>query len=332
MKKIVVIILFTLTGTYAQTDAVRFKAVIENRNSDSLFIRKQKFERIIPVDDKGVFTDSFSVEPGMYQLFDGVEYTSLYLKNGYNLTLTMDAVMFDESIVYTGKGEKENNYLAKKALDDEEFGIKLIEALHSDIEGVKELTKARKEKIEAALNDKDLDEKFKEEQKKQLLAENREIDLMVLQAHQKLSMKGKPSPSFEYENHKGGKTSLADLKGKWVYIDVWATWCGPCIMEIPYLQELEKKFHGKKIAFVSISVDPAKDKEKWKKFVTNKSLGGIQLFADNNFNSDFIKAYSINSIPRFILLDPNGNIVDADALRPSYPDLEKELNALLQKK
>ena len=70
--------------------------------------------------------------------------------------------------------------------------------------------------------------------------------------------------------------------------------------------------------------------EKWKTFVTEKALGGIQLFADKNWNSDFIKAFGINSIPRFILIDPNGVVVDADAKRPSNPKLIEQLDGLLK--
>jgi len=134
----------------------------------------------------------------------------------------------------------------------------------------------------------------------------------------KLLQVGNLSPKFEnYENHKGGTTSLDDLKGKYVYVDVWATWCGPCTKEIPYLKEIEKAYHGKDIEFVSISVDKEKDHDKWKTMVSEKELGGIQLFADNSFKSKFIKDYAINSIPRFLLIDPEGNIVDANASRPS---------------
>ncbi|HRB70803.1 MAG TPA: TlpA disulfide reductase family protein [Flavobacterium sp.] len=132
---------------------------------------------------------------------------------------------------------------------------------------------------------------------------------------------GKPSPKFNYENYKGGQTSLDNLKGKFVYIDVWATWCGPCRQEIPHLQKVEEQYHGKNIEFVSISIDAKKDYDKWKKLVDEKKLGGIQLFADNDWSSQFIKEYGIESIPRFILVDPNGNIVTADAPRPSDPQL-----------
>lgn len=142
--------------------------------------------------------------------------------------------------------------------------------------------------------------------------------------------KGMPSPSFvEYENHKGGTTSLEDLRGKYVYVDVWATWCGPCIREIPALKEVEKQFHGKNIAFVSTSIDKASAHNTWVEMVKNKELGGIQLMADNDWNSQFVKDYAIEGIPRFILIDPDGNIVSADAPRPSNPklvELFKELN------
>ena len=134
---------------------------------------------------------------------------------------------------------------------------------------------------------------------------------------QKLT-KGSPSPTFEnYENHKGGSTSLGELRGKYTYIDVWATWCGPCIGEIPSLKKVEKQFHDHNIQFLSVSIDKPTDHDKWHKMVLDKELGGIQLMADNAWESDFVKQYVIDGIPRFILLDPEGNIVSADAPRPS---------------
>lgn len=147
--------------------------------------------------------------------------------------------------------------------------------------------------------------------------------------HLQTITEGKPSPTFNYENHKGGTTSLVELKGKYVYIDVWATWCGPCLREIPFLKEIEQDYKGKNIQFVGISIDEPKDYEKWREMVTEKSLVGLQLMADNNWQSQFVKDYGILGIPRFILIDPQGNIVSADAPRPSDPLLKKTLDALL---
>ncbi|GGA71844.1 hypothetical protein GCM10008015_10660 [Flavobacterium palustre] len=139
---------------------------------------------------------------------------------------------------------------------------------------------------------------------------------------------GKPSPSFNYENHKGGETSLESMKGKYVYIDIWATWCGPCRQEIPSLEKVEEQFKGKNIVFVSISVDNSKDRERWSKLITEKKMSGIQLLADKEFDSKFIKEYNIKAIPRFILIDSNGNIVTAQAPKPSDPKLIELLNSL----
>ena len=147
--------------------------------------------------------------------------------------------------------------------------------------------------------------------------------------------KGNPSPKFEnYIAFKGGKKSLDSFKGKYVYIDVWATWCRPCIREIPFLQSLEKEYHTKNIEFVSISTDEARRsggsweaaEKKWRNFVKEKQMSGVQLWSGEDFN--FQQAYQINAIPRFILIDPDGNIVAANAPRPSDPKLKTLFNSL----
>ena len=63
--------------------------------------------------------------------------------------------------------------------------------------------------------------------------------------------------------------------------------------------------------------------------VKEKELGGVQIFADNSWSSDFVKAFEINSIPRFLLIDPDGIVLDADAARPSDKKLTKQLNELM---
>jgi len=137
------------------------------------------------------------------------------------------------------------------------------------------------------------------------------------------------APEFSFRDINGNRVSLKSLRGKYVYIDVWATWCGPCKAEIPHLQKMEKQFHGRNIAFVSISVDQQKDFPKWEQYVKENNLGGIQLIADNAFESDFVKKMNISAIPRFILIDPEGKLVAVDALRPSNPELTSLFKRLL---
>jgi len=174
----------------------------------------------------------------------------------------------------------------------------------------------------------DIDTYFQEFLAASTSTQNNETIQAKYDALKKLS-KGAPSPVFtDYVNHAGGTNSLTDYKGKYVYIDVWATWCGPCLAEVPALKEVEKQYHGKNIEFLSISIDTEPAREAWRKMVTDKELGGVQLLADQAWQSAFISAYEINSIPRFIIIDPDGNIVNSNAPRPSDKKLLNIFNEL----
>ncbi len=135
---------------------------------------------------------------------------------------------------------------------------------------------------------------------------------------------GKPAPGFTYPDIDSNMHSLSDFAGKYVYIDVWATWCGPCRGEIPYLKKLEEEFKDKNVQFISVSIDDSKDD--WVKFEQSQELGGLQLFA-GGWDSDIAVNNLIHSIPRFILIDTEGNILDNNAPRPSG-DIAKLLNSL----
>ena len=136
---------------------------------------------------------------------------------------------------------------------------------------------------------------------------------------------GTPSPVFNLPDMNGKMVSLESMRGKFVYIDLWASWCGPCHREIPFLKRLEKKFAGKNIVFVGISCDT--DKEAWLKSMQNEGLDGIQLYMGDDLA--FGKAYMVSNLPRFILVDPEGNIVEAYMTAPSSPKTEERLQELL---
>lgn len=329
MKKLFFFLTLTLASTVAFAQGkVSFQAEISNKNGNVIYIKDNqgKDVKVINADKKGIFKDSFEVKDGFYQMFDGVEYAQLYLKDGFDLKMTMDAKMFDESIVFKGKGEAENNMLAQNTIGLETFEAANFEKSKEDFYAAFEaMKKSAFEKLEKG----NFDETFKTQIKKNMTQDFFGLQVAYKNAQVTKGITGKESKGFEYENHAGGKTKLEDLRGKYVYIDVWATWCGPCRAEIPFLKKVEEKYHGKKIEFVSISVDVDKDHEKWVKFVTDKQLGGIQLFADKNWMSEFITSFGINSIPRFILLDPEGKVVSANAERPSDAQLVATLDKLL---
>jgi thiol-disulfide isomerase/thioredoxin len=144
--------------------------------------------------------------------------------------------------------------------------------------------------------------------------------------------KGSPSPSFNYPDSSGKNISLESLKGQLVYVDVWATWCGPCKAQIPFLKQLEEKYREEDIAFVSLSIDQLKNISKWKDMIVDKELEGIQIIADKAWRSKFVTDYVIEGIPRFILIDKDGNLMDPMAPRPAiYVDGEMQLNEEIQK-
>lgn len=139
-----------------------------------------------------------------------------------------------------------------------------------------------------------------------------------------LSRPGRLSPNFRAVDIEGKEWTLLDFRGKYVYIDMWATWCGPCKQEMPYLKQLEKQFEDASIVFLGLSVD--RDKSKWEEMVGSGNLTGVQLYLGTQ--SSFQEAYRAESIPRFILLDKDGVIISNDMSRPSDPETAETLNAL----
>ncbi len=315
-----------------KNDFVTFSGKITNKNSESITISNPqlKFNRIIKLDENGSFKDTMKLKDGFYRLFDGKKSSALYIKNGSNITMTLDAKEFNETLSFSGEGSSESNFLAKSTLLQENLfkDKKLFDLPKEDFDKkINNYTNSFNERIA----NKELDSTFVAFQKQNIKG----LTNYVKKTHaNKLYLstnlaKGMVSPTFvNYENIKGGTTSLKDLKGKYVYVDVWATWCNPCKREIPFLQKVEKKYHGKNIEFVSMSVDQKKDYETWKKMIADKKLTGIQLFADNSWQSKFVTDYRITGIPRFILIDPQGKIVNSNAPRPSSPKLIELFDSL----
>jgi thiol-disulfide isomerase/thioredoxin len=143
---------------------------------------------------------------------------------------------------------------------------------------------------------------------------------------------GQRAIDFAFADRDGNEVSLSSLKGKVVYIDVWATWCGPCRREFPFMKTLEAEFHGNDgIVFMGVSVDASRDRQKWLDFLTKEELPGLQLFAGDSANDALMRPYKIGAIPRFILVGKDGNLIFADAPRPSSDEIRTILNSALEK-
>ncbi|MEA1876684.1 MAG: TlpA disulfide reductase family protein [Bacteroidota bacterium] len=127
--------------------------------------------------------------------------------------------------------------------------------------------------------------------------------------------KGQPAFNFEGHDLEGNLVKFSDFKGKYVYVDVWATWCGPCVYEIPFLKTLEADYHDRNIVFISYSIDS--DKDAWLKYVPENELGGVQIIGENAWQSKLAKEFKIVGVPTFMFFDPDGNIINIKMTRPS---------------
>lgn len=310
----------TLSGKI--TNANEFKKItISNRDG---------YSKEITINENGTFSDTLHINEGLYRFFDGNEVGTIYLKKGNSISFTLDTKAFDETLKFEGDDADRSNFIIANNLLQEAY---LSEAIFDGTEA--EFSKAF-ENLAAAYDSlkseyKQLDAVYFEEQDKDFKSMQKAYKDYFTEKLEvrRLLATGTPSPAFSnYENHSGGTTSLNDFKGKYVYIDIWATWCGPCKVEFPYLRKLEAKYRDKNIEFVSISVDDARRsgtienaREAWKTMVTEKKLTGVQLFTGTGWEADFVQDYKVSGIPRFILIAPDGTIVNADAPRPSSKKL-----------
>jgi thiol-disulfide isomerase/thioredoxin len=121
----------------------------------------------------------------------------------------------------------------------------------------------------------------------------------------------------------GREVDLAHLKGKVVLVDFWATWCVPCVGEIPNIKAAYEQFHSQGFEVVGISFD--KDKSALENFVKSKDLAWPQYFDGKGWQNKFGQRYAITSIPAMWLLDRNGDVVDTKARN----DLEEKIKRLL---
>jgi thiol-disulfide isomerase/thioredoxin len=140
---------------------------------------------------------------------------------------------------------------------------------------------------------------------------------------------GKSSYNFSLTDTSGRAVTMKDFKGKVIFIDAWATWCGPCREQLPFLKEVEEEYKDNKdIVFMGISIDRAKDQEKWLSFIQKEKLQGVQLL---DSSKEFRERYGVNSVPRFLLIDRQGNWIEVRCPRPeAKAELKRYLDSALQ--
>ena len=146
---------------------------------------------------------------------------------------------------------------------------------------------------------------------------------------QKALSPGMPAPGFTLTDINGAEVALDDFLGKVVYLDFWASWCGPCLQQIPHAKELKKRMADQDdLVFLYVSVDT--DEEAWRNMVADREIAGVHVNVPG-FGHEVPSSYNLRGVPTFYLIGRDGNIFDNRPPRPSQETIDEVLLSALRK-
>ena len=320
-----VVFVLTREQTPIKSTSVTISGVVTNPIGDTVKFVTPDSTYITVLDTAtGHFSIEFEWDTASNVSFSqGIESTEMYLQSGDAITLTIDTEQFDETISYEGSGE--SSYYAWQYLTQENSKYPNF-SMSSDSEVDSLFSAYFAPFLNKAASFKVTNLPFYTSIVDGI-EDHKEYVMSRRAALAALPQPGEAAIDFTYPDKDGGDVSLSDFVGSVVYIDVWATWCGPCRAEMPFLHELESEYSDKNVTFIGVSLDEEKNRQAWLDMMVDKDMKGVQLFADGW--SQITKDYAINGIPRFMLFDTEGNVASLDASRPSSDDIRPALDALL---
>jgi len=153
-------------------------------------------------------------------------------------------------------------------------------------------------------------------------------NLQYIVDSRKNAIAGAKCPDVTLNDIKGARHQLSDYFGTYIFIDIWATWCGPCCAEIPFIEKWVAHYKDNpKIRFISISVDASY--AAWKTKLERDKPQWLQFNCDKEENKAITEQWGIVGIPRFIIINPDGTIRQADAFRPSDSEFQQKLDKII---
>ncbi|MCO4291337.1 TlpA family protein disulfide reductase [Solitalea sp. MAHUQ-68] len=131
------------------------------------------------------------------------------------------------------------------------------------------------------------------------------------------------APEIQLADINGNKVDLSSLKGKYVLIDFWASWCQPCIEEIPELKKLYSFYHSKGLEIYGVSLD--NDRNRWVKAISDHQMNWVQVSDLKKWQSEPLVSYGVDAIPSNFLLDKEGKIIAKNLHGDQLEDFFKKL-------
>jgi thiol-disulfide isomerase/thioredoxin len=306
--------------------------VINHQSLDSLIIYDKdmswKIKSVLRFKESNIVIDTMNIlENKLYQIYsflDGKqgELGELVISKNSKIAITLNEKELFESIDYSGNFKLSNNFLAYS----KKYQNQLSEMVRNGID--QEELEILIDKKGVLINEKGISLNIVDSLRNYVKFKFSEFSNLLKQKNTKYlykeSLVNTIGNNFSFIDIDKNNISLKDFQGKYLYIDVWATWCKPCKVEYVFLKQLEEHFsNNNELQIISISTD--REFDKWEKYITKSSIEGIQLYS--GAKSDFVKFYDIGALPRFIFLDKEGRVISPEEIRPSNPELLKKLES-----
>ncbi|BAO77573.1 thioredoxin family protein [Winogradskyella sp. PG-2] len=300
---------------------------------DSLIIYDKdmswEIKSVLRFKESNIVIDTMNIlENKLYQIYSFIdgkqgELGELVISKNSKIALTLDEKKLFESKEYSGNFNLANNFLAYSKKHQHQ----LSETVRNGIEQ-EELEILIDEKG-VLINEKGISLNIVDSLRTYVKLKFREFSDILKQKNTKYlykeSLVSTIGNNFSFIDIDNNNISLKDFQGKYLYIDVWATWCKPCKVEYVFLKQLEEHFSNNNDELQIISISTDREFDKWEKYITKSSIEGIQLYS--GAKSDFVKFYDIGALPRFIFLDKEGRVISPEEIRPSNPELLKKLES-----
>lgn len=163
------------------------------------------------------------------------------------------------------------------------------------------------------------------------LTPSQQLQLNSVEQRLAWSKPGQQAIDFRGVTLSGDSLSLSDLRGRVVVVDVWATWCAPCLRMMPYFKQLERELQHPDLTFLSVCLGVSVEIDLWHSLAEKNQLKGNVIFIDS-WTRGFAKDYHVTGVPRFLIIDREGRVVSYAAPAPKYALLRQMIRQTLDGK